>query len=183
MDIFSFFGGGGTSSVHIGGNAFSSSNGQCISITDGVVLINGQPLDPKLAKDIEVAKKIEITVNIYPPKDGAGEKMSIKTGAIGGISVNGAVETVETTNGQVTVKGDVLRSVETTNGTVQVAGSITGDARTTNGSITATSIGGRASSVNGTVNGQRQAGRGGGGGGISFTGISGSVTGPVWIHP
>lgn len=101
-----------------------------ISIINDRILVDGVAID---ASELE-AKTINITIE--------------------GKSVN--VERIEDV-GEVTVTGDV-ESVNSTNGDITVNGKVIGNVMTTNGDVRAENIEGNVSSINGSIHGARKAG-------------------------
>lgn len=103
--------------IKINGKSFPSGNN--ISIVNGVVYIDGKK-----------AESNEKVINIIV--DGSINKLEVDM--CDTISVNGNCNTVSTTNGDISVSGDVLKNVSTTNGDVD-CGNVGGKIKTTNGDI------------------------------------------------
>lgn len=68
------------------------------------------------------------------------------------VTVNGDVDTLTTTSGDIIVKGSVTNSVKTTSGDVSVQGSVGGGVNTISGDVEANTIKGSCSTISGDIN-------------------------------
>lgn len=104
-------------SVVINGVSIQSSGN--VQISNGKIVIDGKDYTPE-------SKTINIVVH--------GDVDNLDVDVCSNITVNGSVTSVDTVNGDVTIKGDVKENVKTVNGDVECV-NILGNVSTTNGKI------------------------------------------------
>lgn len=68
------------------------------------------------------------------------------------VFVTGAVESLQTTTGNITVDGNVSKNVKTVSGDVRVSGDISGDVQTVSGDVKSEKILGNVKTVSGDIN-------------------------------
>jgi cytoskeletal protein CcmA (bactofilin family) len=114
-----------SNSDNVGGSIIV--NGKNYGSGTNVRVANGKVyIDDKIQESSD-DKNINIQIN--------GDIESLNVDICDKIIVQGNVDNVETTNGNVQVDGIVLGNVKTTNGSVKIGGSVQGEVSTVNGSI------------------------------------------------
>jgi hypothetical protein len=111
--------------------------GNSIVITNGRVIIDGKEVTPENEKIIDI--KIE------------GNVRDVNVGYCRSLSVNGNVETLGSTSGDVTVNG-YAKSINSTSGDIQVGGNVEGNVGTTSGDVEIRgSVGGNVKTLSGDI--------------------------------
>lgn len=123
------------SKFNINGKSYSGNN---INIVNGKVMIDGKVQD--LEKDLP-----EINIVI------TGDIQNMEIDSCKTIEVQGNVKKIQTTSGDVIVKGNVEGDVTTMSGDLEVEGNVSGSAKTMSGDIKCNELKGSASSVSGKV--------------------------------
>lgn len=67
------------------------------------------------------------------------------------VIVTGNVNKVDTTSGDVEVKGNVSNGIKTTSGDIEISGDVTGDINTTSGDVRAKNITGKVRTTSGDI--------------------------------
>ena len=102
-------------------NGVTISGSQSVSINNGVLTVEGKPVDTKDAKDI----KIEIN----------GDIKNLSADVVNSIVVKGNADTVKTLSGDIDIEGNVDGNVNSMSGDIKVGGSVTGSVSTMSGDI------------------------------------------------
>lgn len=110
--------------VFINGRRVGGRNARDLTITNGVIFVDGQRIDDdEMGSD----KTFNITV------EGDLASLSLDHGTV---AVTGSASNIKTASGDVDVRGDVTGSVATMSGDVDVKGSINGNVSTMSGDVT-----------------------------------------------
>ena len=114
--------------ITINGKTLNLDNLSNVSIkqVNGKTTINGVNVD-----EFVEGKTLDIQIT--------GDVGTLSIGSCNTLTIKGNTGDVESTNGDITVQGDVSGNVETTNGNIE-AKNIHGKAKTTNGNIKANTI-------------------------------------------
>jgi hypothetical protein len=109
--------------------------GGSISITNGRVIIDGVDCTPDM-------KNINISI--------VGDVKEVKVGVCNSLKIEGNVNYIQTTSGDVDISGDVNGPVSSTTGDID-CGNVAGNASSTSGDIVCGSVGGSMTTVNGDI--------------------------------
>ena len=119
--------------VTISGQTFK---GDCVVVRNGRITIDGKDVTPE-------TKQIDIKIE--------GNVQTLDVDYCKRIEVTGDVETLASTSGDITVKGNVKDYIESTSGNVQIDGDVGGNVKTTSGDVRAKNITGKVKTTSGDI--------------------------------
>ena len=114
--------------------------GNSVIITDNRIIIDGK-------EDLDVKSIPEKEINIHID----GDINEVKADYCSKITVNGNVKKVQTTSGDIEVKGDVTGGVQTTSGDVDIDGNVDGDIHSVSGDVDCGDVSGEISTMSGDI--------------------------------
>lgn len=126
-------------SVNINGVHISDCAGRNIIVSNNRVIVDGTDITDRIDKDVK-----NIVINI------AGDVESLKVDRCGTISVTGNAKTISTVSGDIECN-EVSGNINTTSGDLKIRGSVGGSINTVSGDVECGTINGSVSTMSGDI--------------------------------